>query len=79
MNNGQMTEQMLCNKREYRERYGVKVEGKGKCLPVHRVSPTSNMKQFQDEHETRPTTDMKGRNMIFKKDKEGSDVCNMVI
>ena len=74
-----MTEQMLWNKREYSERYAVESEVEGKCLPVHRVGPTSNMKEFQDEHETRPTTDMKGRNMIFKKDKEGSDVCNMVI
>ena len=70
MSKDQMTEQMLCNKREYSERYGVEseVEGRGKCLPVHRVGPTSNMKEFQDKDKTRPTIDIKGRNKMFRKE-----------
>ena len=45
-----------------RERFGVEVEVEGKCLPVHRVGPTSNMKKFQDKDKARPARDMKGRN-----------------
>ena len=68
MSNGQMTEQMLCNKREYSERYADESEDEveGKCLPVHRVGPTSNMKEFQDKYKARPEINIKGRNKIFR-------------
>ena len=68
MSDGQMTEQMLCNKRAYSERYAGESEDEveGECLPVHRVGPTSNMKEFQDKDKTRPTIDIKGRNKIFR-------------